>query len=415
MKEESPEVAPPKCKRRWFQFSLRTLLIFTLVIAAACAWLGRAFHQAAEQEALIDAAQKVGGRIEVAYSGPDWFAFFCPRRLRRQAVGLSFDLSAEGDCRRDDVLSCLAGFRRIKWLDLGVQPVDEEGLRHIGQMDQLTRLTMTDSSITEAGAAQLAQLPNLQELNLSGCHIDNAVIGKLADCPHLKKLMLRRAVFEDEPFNIARLRGLWRLDLADCDYPSKLYGEARLGNWLNGLDTLEELYLCNWPTERGDMRSISRLKKLRILDLTGCRVGGSELRPLANLQELRNLGLAPKSVDDETVQILRKLSHLETLSVHEANLFEDFALSISADGSSSGTPDKLPRVDGQTSEKKHIPIDFFFHIQLPVLKRALPLVQIDTGIMSYPEIRCQEGQRVVSVPDLVEEQEQGKRADGGTF
>ena len=186
----SPLQKPPQSKRRWYQFSLRTLMIFTLVVAVACAWLGRAFHHAAEEEALIDAAQKMEGRVEIAYSGPEWIAFVYPRRLQRRVIGLSFDLSCYDD-PRDDLLSCLAGFRELQWLDLGSVPIDEEGLRYVGRMDQLTRLISTNSSITEARAVQLAQLPDLQELNLSDCHIDNAAIRKLADCPHLRKLMLR--------------------------------------------------------------------------------------------------------------------------------------------------------------------------------------------------------------------------------
>jgi hypothetical protein len=31
---------PPKHKRRWFQFSLRSLMIFTVVCAVACDWFG---------------------------------------------------------------------------------------------------------------------------------------------------------------------------------------------------------------------------------------------------------------------------------------------------------------------------------------------------------------------------------------
>jgi hypothetical protein len=179
MQTEPPKVDPPKRKRRWFQFSLWTLLILTVACAVACGWLGRAFHRAADEDALIDAAQKIEGRVQVAYSGPDWMGFIYPRRLRRHLIGLSFDLSS-GDRRREDVLLCLAGCRELQWLDLGGVPIDEEGLRYVGRMDQLSRLTSTNSSITEAGAAQLARLPNLQELNLSGCHIDNAAIRKLA-------------------------------------------------------------------------------------------------------------------------------------------------------------------------------------------------------------------------------------------
>ena len=159
-------------------------------------------------------------------------------------------------------------------------PIDEEGLRYVGRMDQLSRLTSTNSSITEAGAAQLARLPNLQELNLSGCHIDNAAIRKLADCPHLRKLMLRSAVAADELVDLGHVRGLSLLDLAGCHFPlsSAENGAAKISNWLTGLDTLEELYLRDCPIQPGDIEAISRLKNLRILDLTGCIVSASDLR-----------------------------------------------------------------------------------------------------------------------------------------
>jgi hypothetical protein len=34
------EADPPKRKRRWFQFSLRSLMIFILICAVACDWFG---------------------------------------------------------------------------------------------------------------------------------------------------------------------------------------------------------------------------------------------------------------------------------------------------------------------------------------------------------------------------------------
>jgi hypothetical protein len=37
---EPTKTDPPKRKRRWFQFSLRTLLIFTAVVAIARGYVG---------------------------------------------------------------------------------------------------------------------------------------------------------------------------------------------------------------------------------------------------------------------------------------------------------------------------------------------------------------------------------------
>jgi hypothetical protein len=39
--EEEPSPAPPKRERRCYQFSLRTLLIFVVIVAIPCGWLGR--------------------------------------------------------------------------------------------------------------------------------------------------------------------------------------------------------------------------------------------------------------------------------------------------------------------------------------------------------------------------------------
>jgi hypothetical protein len=41
MQTEPPEAEPPKRKRRWFQFSLLSLLIFTMACAVGAAWVAR--------------------------------------------------------------------------------------------------------------------------------------------------------------------------------------------------------------------------------------------------------------------------------------------------------------------------------------------------------------------------------------
>jgi hypothetical protein len=45
MQTEPPKADPPKRKRRWFQFSLRSLMIFTAICAIGSVWVARGIEQ----------------------------------------------------------------------------------------------------------------------------------------------------------------------------------------------------------------------------------------------------------------------------------------------------------------------------------------------------------------------------------
>src|SRR5437879_3693406 len=70
----------PKRKRRWLQFSLRSLLIFTVLCALAAAWLGRKIERKRQEQAAVDAIRESGGTVVYDYedgNNPDG-----PTRLR---------------------------------------------------------------------------------------------------------------------------------------------------------------------------------------------------------------------------------------------------------------------------------------------------------------------------------------------
>jgi hypothetical protein len=53
----------PKRKLRWYQFSLRTLLIGVTLVACACSWLAVKMQQARRQKEAVEAIGKAGGAI----------------------------------------------------------------------------------------------------------------------------------------------------------------------------------------------------------------------------------------------------------------------------------------------------------------------------------------------------------------
>src|SRR6266700_3862204 len=107
MDAEPPKVDPPKRKRRWFQFSLRTLMIFTLVVAVACAWLGRKIEQKRREREAVTAIVKLGGEAHYDYqhqlgsngepqldakpTGPDWLRSLLGENFFNEVVFVPFE------------------------------------------------------------------------------------------------------------------------------------------------------------------------------------------------------------------------------------------------------------------------------------------------------------------------------------
>jgi hypothetical protein len=56
-------MSDPKPKRRWFQFSLRALLVFVTLCAIVCSWLTVKLQQAKRQREAVAEFEKLGGAV----------------------------------------------------------------------------------------------------------------------------------------------------------------------------------------------------------------------------------------------------------------------------------------------------------------------------------------------------------------
>ncbi len=54
----------PKPKLRWFQFSLRSLMLFVTACAVACSWLAVTIQGQRRQGTVAAAIEKAGGRVQ---------------------------------------------------------------------------------------------------------------------------------------------------------------------------------------------------------------------------------------------------------------------------------------------------------------------------------------------------------------
>ncbi len=80
--------SPPTPRRRWLQFSLRTLL---LVITAACVWLAWQAYRAQQQAIAVAALRELRGHVTSKVRNPDWLWRLFGERLGRTTVRVQLD------------------------------------------------------------------------------------------------------------------------------------------------------------------------------------------------------------------------------------------------------------------------------------------------------------------------------------
>jgi hypothetical protein len=224
MQTEPPKADPPKRTRRWFQFSLRSLLIFTLICAVACAWLGRKIEQKRREREAVEAIVRDGFSVMydsqldprgTPYSndrppGPDWL---------RKVLGDNFFSEAKrvfvfGDRRgtntaTDAGLARLGELPHLEWVSLDSTNVSDSGLVHVEALTELQTLDLGNTAITDAGLEHLKKLTQLSSLYLTGTKITDAGLEHVKGCTQLVVLFLDGTQVTDA--GLEKLRSLTRL------------------------------------------------------------------------------------------------------------------------------------------------------------------------------------------------------------
>ena len=159
--ESQPAV--PKPKLRWFQFSLRTLLVVVTLCAIPCSWLAVKMQKAKREQEAAAAFKTLGGGVAwSAPSGPVWF---------RTLIG-------------DDI------FIHVELLDLGDTTVTDAELEYLMELSQLQTLTLWKTKVTDAGLQHLTGLSRLQELCLGRTMVTDTGLEHLEGLSQLKSLWL---------------------------------------------------------------------------------------------------------------------------------------------------------------------------------------------------------------------------------
>jgi hypothetical protein len=226
METEPLKADPANRKRRWFQFSLRTLL---LTVTACAIWVGWYANRVHRQKIAVQAVLDLGGTVFYDYQSVD------DRRGR-----FVYDPKAEPAWPHWIVRAFgVDSVQNVVNVAIMNGRATDETLRLIGQVPSIKVITLKGGNVTNTGVAYLCELPNLQALGLWQTHVGDGGLQCLAPHKHLKNLVLDETNVTDQ--DLVYLR-----DMTDME------------EWLGLTD--------NPITDRG-LENLVGMKKLRSLNL----------------------------------------------------------------------------------------------------------------------------------------------------
>ncbi len=274
----------PKRKLRWYQYSLRTLLILVTVFAFVCSWVAVKMGQAKRQKEIVEQLIKSGCGIrydfEVASfrknnSNPQPPATAWLRGL----LGIDFFSNVEEVyCENnltDDDLKKLGEFKHLKVLEIYNSPITDAGFEHLKQLTQLKTLRLFKTQITDAGLKNLAGMTQLEKIDLREDSISDAGLAHLAGLTKTKTLLLRSGKITDA--GIAHLSKMSELE------------------WLTLRDT---------EFSDAGLSEIKKFTKLDYLDIGGTKISDAGLTNLKTLPKLNGLVL-PSTISKDGMKELK--------------------------------------------------------------------------------------------------------------
>jgi hypothetical protein len=196
-------------KRRRFQYSLRTLLVFVTLCALACSWLAVKMRRAERQRA---AATAVLEKLERGGVHWDERASQWPRWLRRVLGDDFFNSVVEVDLHETGVsdaeLEHLEGLDQLQTLRLYGTNVSDAGLEHLKGLNQLQTLELYDTNVGDAGLEHLKGLSRLQLLALTHTKVTDAGLEHLKGLSQLRTLALSQTEVMEHLKGLAQLQAL---------------------------------------------------------------------------------------------------------------------------------------------------------------------------------------------------------------
>jgi hypothetical protein len=174
-----------------------------------------------------------------------------------------------------------------------------EDLKYLGQLSQLTGLSLIDSNIDGEGLAHLKGMTRLSYLSLTNSHIAGSSLRHLRQLEQLEGLYLDYTQLDDE--------GL---------------------QYLSGMKKLRKLDLNGTPMGDAGLVHIAKLEQLEALWLVGTKISDDGMKYISRLTKLKALYLKDTAITDKGLQYLRGMKHLTTLGTENTRVTKDALIKL---------------------------------------------------------------------------------------
>jgi hypothetical protein len=323
---DDPESPPSRPRRRWYQFSLRSLMILTVlagVLFAAWRWHIEPYRVQRRTMALIE---RLGGRYE-AQTAPIWVNRVTSANLQNVTL---VDLSR---CDQPEDYVGQVARLPLEVLAVGGQRFTDQHLEELQRTTTLRWLVLDSACVSDAALAKFQMAhPHLQVYR-SQRRVIEAVPGSGRGAwvlpesrwtaqypPELEQLLgkelLQRAmmVSTNDASHVAQLAGAEFLERLDLDRGGAAVTDAVMIH-LAGMRSLKTLYLTNRRVTDEGLAHLAGLAKLELLDLSGTPITDAGLVHLAGLTRLKELSVDRTGVTDAGLLHLKGLKNLTRLDV----------------------------------------------------------------------------------------------------
>jgi hypothetical protein len=211
----------PKHRLRWYQFTIRSLLVLMVLVAVAGSWFAWKKQQVERERAAVDRVKEMrgwaiydwewesGGKLDAHPPGPAWLRAWLGDDFFAHVISVS----VSGTTVTDAGLEHLKVLKQLETLGLENTQVTDAGLEHLGGLTQLNSLVLSGTKVTDAGLEHLKGLTQLNVLSLANTQVSDTGLGHLKGLTRLTMLALDGTKVMDA--GLEYLKGLTQLRFLD--------------------------------------------------------------------------------------------------------------------------------------------------------------------------------------------------------